>query len=174
VVNNPAYHFITAWLLDQEHLIFRFTFEGPPQSPYQQGIFHIKAEFPYLYPLIAPKIRFITKIYHPGIDAGGNICLDILSTEWSPSWGIGAVITSIASLLSDPEVDDPLVPEIAATFVQDRELFELNAEKYARLYAGPDQEHPEIGIHAGLFKQDITVEAGVTGGDAPLHEPSAV
>jgi ubiquitin-conjugating enzyme E2 N len=29
-----------------------------------------------------PKIRFLTKIYHPNIDKLGRICLDVLKSEF--------------------------------------------------------------------------------------------
>jgi ubiquitin-conjugating enzyme E2 N len=29
-----------------------------------------------------PKIRFLTKIYHPNIDKLGRICLDVLKSEY--------------------------------------------------------------------------------------------
>ena len=50
--------------------------------------------------------------------------LDILKDQWSPALNISKVLLSISSLLADPNVDQPLVPEIANVYITNRRLYE--------------------------------------------------
>ena len=64
---------------------FAVAIEGPGDSPYERGIFHLELFLPADYPMGPPKVRFLTKIYHPNVDKLGRICLDILKDKWSPA-----------------------------------------------------------------------------------------
>ena len=99
------------------------TVAGPAGSPYEGGQFFLKINFPNDYPFKPPKITFQTKIYHPNINSKGEICLDILKDSWAPSNTIHAVLVSLQSLFTDPNVNDPLEAEIAALYKADKAKF---------------------------------------------------
>lgn len=114
---------------------WKATIIGPSETPYENGLFDLNISFPSDYPFKAPHITFETKIYHPNINANGAICLDILKSQWSPALSITKVLLSVCSLLSDPNPDDPLVPEIANLYKTDKEQFNKNAKEYTIRYA---------------------------------------
>ena len=115
--------------------LWRATIIGPDQSPYESGIFFLNVTFSYNYPFKPPKIKFLTKIYHPNINSNGNICLDILKDNWSPALTISKVLLSICSLMCDPNPDDPLVIDIANQYKSNRALYDITARDWTHKYA---------------------------------------
>ena len=111
------------------------TIMGPPESPYAGGVFLVTIHFPPDYPFKPPKVAFRTKVFHPNINSNGSICLDILKEQWSPALTISKVLLSICSLLTDPNPDDPLVPEIAHMYKTDRPKYESTARNWTQKYA---------------------------------------
>lgn len=111
------------------------TLMGPKDSPYEGGLFCLTIDFPVNYPFKAPRVTFKTKVFHPNINSQGAICLDILKDQWSPALSIAKVLLSISSLLTDANPRDPLVPEIAQLYVENRAEFDRTAREWTQRYA---------------------------------------
>ena len=109
--------------------------QGPPDSPYAGGMFTLEVIFPNDYPFKPPKVKFITRVYHPNVNNNGAICLDILKDQWSPALTISKVLLSITSLLTDPNPDDPLVADIAHLYKTDRAAYDKKAREWTNEYA---------------------------------------
>ena len=111
------------------------TIMGPQGSIYEAGVFKLSIFFSNEYPFRPPKVRFKNKIYHMNINVNGGICLDILKDQWSPALTISKVLLSICSLLTDPNPDDPLVPELARQYNSDRVVYDMTAREWVVKYA---------------------------------------
>lgn len=84
---------------------------GPADTPYSGGRFRIRLSVPSTYPLAAPTVKFETPIFHPNVHfRTGEVCMDILKTDWSPAWTLMSVCRAVVALMSDPAggADSPL------------------------------------------------------------------
>lgn len=111
------------------------TILGPPKSVYEGGVFFLDIHFPTDYPFKPPKVTFRTRIYHCNVNSQGVICLDILKDNWSPALTISKVLLSVCSLLTDCNPADPLVGNIAAQYISNREEHDRIAREWTRRYA---------------------------------------
>lgn len=119
---------------------FQVTIEGPQQSPYENGVFELELFLPEDYPMEAPKVRFLTKIYHPNIDRLGRICLDVLKNNWSPALQIRTVLLSIQALLASPNPNDPLANDVAEDWIKNEEGAITTAKEWTEKYAKKSQQ----------------------------------
>lgn len=98
---------------------------GPEDTLWEDLVAKLHLEFTEEYPNKPPVVKFLTPMFHPNIYMDGSICLDILQNQWSPMYDISAVLSSIQSLLCDPNPASPANPEAA-------KLFEKNLPEYER------------------------------------------
>lgn len=120
---------------DDNLMNWEATIIGPKGSPFEGGIFHLTIKFPQNYPFRPPEVKFSTPVYHPNINRRGDICLDILKDQWSPALSISKVLLSICSLLTDPNPNDPLDPEVAKIYKENKLQYEITARKWTEQYA---------------------------------------
>lgn len=134
ISTNPPYN-CSAGIIGDNLYNWTATIIGPEKSPYKGGVFNLEINFPEDYPFNPPKIRFTTKIYHCNINSSGGICLDILKDQWSPALTISQILLSICSLMDDPNPDDPLMPDIANLYKNNKIKHDENAKIYTKKYA---------------------------------------
>ena len=104
---------------------------GPDDTEWESGVFRLLMEFSDKYPSEPPKVRFLTKMFHPNIYANGDICLDILGKAWTRAYGCLTILTSIQSLLTDPNPESPANNEAAGLFSEAEG--DKNAEYYRKV-----------------------------------------
>ena len=111
----------------RQSLSGRLTLIRPQDTAWENGIFKLRMKFTEDYPSHPPEVSFKTPIFHPNVYKNGEICLDILKSNWSPVYDVSNILVSIQSLLNDPNPKSPANGEAAKLFEEDR------AEYYRRV-----------------------------------------
>ncbi|KAK7220664.1 hypothetical protein V2G26_008667 [Clonostachys chloroleuca] len=106
-------------------LNFVLTIE-PDEGMYRQAKFTFDFNINQNFPHDPPKVRCREKIYHPNIDVGGKVCLNILREDWKPVLNLNAVIVGLQFLFLEPNASDPLNKEAAEDLRNNREGFKRN------------------------------------------------
>ncbi|RVE76250.1 hypothetical protein OJAV_G00006550 [Oryzias javanicus] len=131
-------------LVDENFTELRGEIAGPPDTPYEGGRYQLEIKIPETYPFNPPKVRFITKIWHPNISSvTGAICLDILKDQWAAAMTLRTVLLSLQALLAAAEPDDPQDAVVANQFKQNPEMFKQTARLWSHVYAGAPASSPD-------------------------------
>lgn len=116
---------------------FDVRIDGPAETPYEGGVFKLELFLPQEYPMEPPRVRFLTKIYHPNIDRVGRICLDVLQKNWSCAQQMRTILLSIQALLASPNPFDPLANDVAQEWRENEARALETAREWTAKYAKP-------------------------------------
>uniref|UniRef100_A0A3Q2X036 E2 NEDD8-conjugating enzyme n=1 Tax=Haplochromis burtoni TaxID=8153 RepID=A0A3Q2X036_HAPBU len=102
---------------------------SPDEGYYQSGRFQFEIDVPEAYNMVPPKVRCLTRIWHPNITENGEICLSLLrehsidGTGWAPTRTLKDVVWGLNSLFTDLlNFDDPLNIDAAEHHLRDKTL----------------------------------------------------
>jgi ubiquitin-conjugating enzyme E2 D/E len=109
--------------------------EGPENTPYSNGKFYLSLKFSSDFPFKPPEIKFQTPIYHPNISPKGEICLDILHSQWSPALTIRSLLISLCSLLTDPNPEHGINKEALQLYRTDKQKYEETVKQWTIMHA---------------------------------------
>lgn len=109
---------------------------GPEDTPFASGSFHVSLVLGEQYPEAPPRGYFRTKIFHPNVSVDkGEICVNTLKKDWSPTLGLRHVLTVIRCLLIEPNAESALNEEAGRLLLEDYQSFERKARMWTNVHA---------------------------------------
>jgi len=119
LMKNPVEGFKVE-LVDEASLFeWRIYFAGPPDTPFEGGVFKAMMNFPEDYPNSPPKMKILSDFWHPNIYPDGKVCISILHTPdpmnsderaeetWRPILTVESILVSVCSMFADPNFSSP-------------------------------------------------------------------
>ncbi|XP_030258472.1 uncharacterized protein LOC115572482 isoform X2 [Sparus aurata] len=121
---------------EEDFSFWKILMEGPPDTPYEKGVFELYCQFGDEYPVKPPLVRFVTRVYHCNVNSVGRICHNIFDRNYNAHITMREILEAVYGLLIIPEPEDPLDSILAEEFLTSRETYEREAEKHTEETAG--------------------------------------
>jgi len=134
---------------------------GPADTPYADGFYLFKFQFPANYPHSPPKVDFCTSDgftrFNPNLYRTGKVCLSILNTwkgePWSGCQTISSVLLALCTVLNDePLLNEPGITKTHRDFDGYNEII-----KYKNI------EVAIFGMLASVAGTSVTADTSVAG-----------
>jgi len=136
----------SAGLVDDSNIYeWEIVIVGPPDTPYEGGLFKALLTFTPEYPNKPPKMKFISDMWHPNVYTTGEVCISILhapgedkygyekaSERWLPVHTVESILVSVISMLASPNDESPANIESAKEWRESRAAFNKKVARIVR------------------------------------------
>lgn len=141
------------------------------ETPFEDGTFKLLLTFDESYPNKPPSVKFLSRMFHPNVYASGELCLDILQNRWSPTYDVSAILTSVQSLLNDPNSASPANVEAAQLWKEDRKEY-VKRVKQTVEQSWMDDDDDDGGVEEMDEDEGPAGGSGGGGGDNAAGAPA--
>ncbi|KAF3941097.1 hypothetical protein ABW19_dt0206983 [Dactylella cylindrospora] len=149
IINNPIDGIYAGPVSEENWMVWECLITGPPDTPFEGGLFSAELKFPDDYPLAPPTLTFTCPIIHPNIYANGTVCISILhapgddpnmyelaSERWSPIQSVEKVLLSVMSMLAEPNIESGANIDATKMYRENRQEYERIVRDCARKTLG--------------------------------------
>ena len=127
---------ISIGLKQNNYFHWEITMFGPDDSYYAGGIFKLSIEFRVEHPLLKPKVKFETKIYHCNVSEEGDINIPCLN-NWKEDISMSEVLSDIFSLFYTQSPDLDFNKEVSDEYIKNISSFKDKAKSFTQSFACP-------------------------------------
>lgn len=104
-------------------LVWKINFNGPKDSDYEKGKFHVQITFDQNYPKSMPSCKFLNEeLLHPNVYTNGEVCFG--NYVWKEEYNILDYLSALSYLLKNPNFNSGYDNK------QIKEFFESDPESY--------------------------------------------
>ncbi|KAK2810026.1 hypothetical protein Q5P01_000445 [Channa striata] len=150
--------YVTIFPSESDFTFWKILMEGPPDTPYEKGVFELFCQFGPDYPEKPPTVRFVTRIYHCNINSVGRICHNIFDRNYNAHITMRDILDAVYGLLIAPEPQDPLDSILSEEFLTSHVTYEEQAKRHTEKTAGQtldDLEKTLVGPVKNFIPQQL-------------------
>ncbi|XP_073943658.1 ubiquitin-conjugating enzyme E2 S [Choristoneura fumiferana] len=137
--------------------------EGPAETPYEGGVFRVRLALGREFPAAPPRAFFLTRIFHPNVGRGGEVCVNTLKRDWRPELGLEHALLALRCLLIAPNADSALNADAAALLRARYDDYFARAKLLTDIHARPKptanaQDDNTTTIASGAGEPTVSAE----------------
>lgn len=151
IIKNPLHDNGIYYQHDNKNMLKGYAMIiGPTGTPYEDGFYFFKFDFPTNYPYSPPKLTYCTNDkyntrFNPNLYRNGKVCISILNTwkgdQWTSCQSISSILLTLCTVLNDkPLLNEPHITEEYRDFNNYNYIITYRNFEHSILYV---YKHPE-------------------------------
>lgn len=165
IIKNPLHNNGIYYLHDETDVLKGYAMiVGPPETPYENGLFFFCFTFPYDYPYSPPTLKYMTNDgktrFNPNLYRNGKVCISILNTwrgeQWTSCQNISSILLTLITIFNNnPLLNEPGVASTCPDIPLYNRIILYKSYEISICELVLKLNNDELMSHELLFKDEI-------------------